>query len=211
LPGILLEDHVNTAAVEPEVPPELAAEDRIRRAARDADIGPNIILDDVEDDRSGLCIQNNNAFQQNNAYQNNFVYNMNNNIVQPDEGDIELQEAAGDGEDEIPALGQYEDSSDEEDEEEEEPEGPAPVEDEELDDRSAADEPTVTRSGRTVKKPSYYRDEYQFLQSTGRWRDADNVEKRIASEEKKAGFVGAVGEEPIELMEGLRRTSPAHS
>lgn len=99
-PGILLEDHITTPAVEPEPAVDNSEELRIRRAAAEADIGPNIIFDDAEDDRSGSLRIQNNAFQQNNnAYQNNnYVYNVNNNVVHPEEGEVEFNEAEVDDE-----------------------------------------------------------------------------------------------------------------
>jgi hypothetical protein len=105
-PGILLEDHITTDAVEPEADPIDASEEtRIRLARANADLGPNIIFNDVEDDRSGIRIQNNafqhNAYQQNN---NNYVYNLQNNIVE-----------ANEAEEEPPELVYCDDSSDDED------------------------------------------------------------------------------------------------
>lgn len=68
--------------------------------------------------------------------------------------------------------------------------------------RSSEPEVTTTRAGRQVKKRNFYHDEYQFLQSVGKWREADAVEKSIAQAEKDSGVDGRIDESPIELNEG---------
>jgi hypothetical protein len=53
-----------------------------------------------------------------------------------------------------------------------------------------------------VKERTFYHDEYQFLQSVGKWQEADKIERSIAQEELEMGIDGAIDEEHIELMEG---------
>lgn len=59
----------------------------------------------------------------------------------------------------------------------------------------------VTRSGRTVRKP-FYHDQYQFLQATRNWSEADTIKKSLAHAEEEMGMDSATNEDPIELMEG---------
>jgi hypothetical protein len=124
-----------------------------------------------------------------------------NNIVVAEEGEIEDNEA---DEDEVPGLVYREDSSDDEDEdyvpsEQEDIE----LEEEECEDyRSADEEVRTTRSGRQVKERKYYHDEYQFLQSRGKWAEADAIERCIAEAEAANEGIDFIEDDPIELYEG---------
>lgn len=176
MPGIELE-HDDTPAIAPDDEPAL--EDRLRLASANADIEHHIIPDSAENDRSGNTTYHNYIYNVQNNQRN--TANVHNNIVLAEEGEIEDAEA----EDEhIPKLQYRDDDSDDE----EEDYVPSDQEDIEMEDieieddedcRGAAAESVperTTRSGRTVKQQNYYHDEYQLLQSRGKWTEADAIE-----------------------------------
>jgi hypothetical protein len=119
--------------------------------------------------------------------------------VVAEEGEIEEAEAA---EEEIPGLVYREDSSDDEDEEYvQSDQEDIPLEEDEIckDYRSADEEEESvrrTRSGRTVKERKYYHDEYQFLQSRGKWAEADAIEKCIAEAASQTPKIQVTGPYP---------------
>ena len=183
--------------------PELDDETRIRRAAANADIGPDIIPADdaAEDDRSGRPITNNYVY---NLQQNN---QMNNVIRQHQDGNVYNNDVDEDG-DVAPDLIQPDDSDDED--EDDEDYVPSDQEDEPLeaddyqDDRSAPqEENTTTRSGRRVVAPNRYIEEIQMFQSMGKWDEAEMAEKCLAEAIKEQPeMIADVSNEPIELFEG---------
>eukprot|EP00956_Cyclotella_meneghiniana_P042119 scaffold248363_cov77-Cyclotella_meneghiniana.AAC.2 len=179
MPGVPLERDMPTPAVE-TIEPTWA--ERAAAARRNANIAPNLIpAGTADDDRSDIRNRN---------IHNNFVYNLN------------LRDNNNNGDnnaDEPPQLVRDEDSSDDEDENYEpsdQEDEPLSLEDEASDHRSASDdrsasndendsdhrsgEETTTRTGRVVRPTrSNWLSDFQMLQATGRFKDADALEEEI--------------------------------
>jgi hypothetical protein len=201
-PGIDLERD-ETPAVAPDDEPTL--EHRLRLANANADLNPNLISDSFENDRSGNTYHNNNYIYNVQNNQRN-IANVQNNVVIAEEGEIEEAEA---NEDEVPGLVYRDDSSDDEDDDDYVPSEQEDVEleaEEELEDYRSADdgEETVrrSRSGRQIKERKYYHDEYQFLQSRGKWAEANAIELCIAEAEASNEGIDFIDKDPIELYDG---------
>lgn len=187
LPGIPLESETPVPALRDEEP---TTEDRARRAAANADIGPDIIPGDAGDDRSGIPGVPHQQINNNFIYNNNALNN-NANIAMDDDGD------------EVPALMRPAEDSDDEDEDY----VPSDQEDEELvmeDVGDEEEEPVTTRSGRRVIPNQRYQ-HFQMLQARGKFDDADLIERAISKAEEEDGKIGEIDGEPIKLEPGEAR------
>ena len=187
LPGIELERDQPTPAVVPDTDPvdDPAGIDFAARAAAaaNANFAPNLVPPEIaEDDRSDMPPQQ--------PIQNNIVYNLQVNRIEPDDNNDQIEQQddddiddptynpdtdVDDGEDDSLDLDDYEDA------------------------RSAEEEPEEPprRSDRDRRAPTYFHDEYNFLQQRGRWTEADEMEKTLVDEN-----VSCEVEEPIELQPG---------